>query len=343
MNQLPTQHKSIQSVLLTHLQESFLTMLSPRKPALLRSFAVFIFLAATLPTVIIGTVFTSQASAGDQHSFKYPYEPYNQGAMDPQTTGWPLSDEQRSFSLRPEYERRPGREANKHLPKMWPVTPSAGFWGGTSWIDTHAKLVQYVQSNSGPCDVLLVGDSITQQWGSPLDKGVLNDAWMKHFAKLKTINIGIGGDKVQNVLWRIDHGGVAGIEPKAIVLMIGNNNMFFAPETGVEAVAEGVKTCIANLRSRFPAADVIVVSILPAHQPGNDFYENIIKTNTAINHLKLDNDPKIHTLDLTTDFLKADGTLKQELYTPDNIHLSLSGYAIYAERLKPMLDKIIPN
>ena len=26
----------------------------------------------------------------------------------------------------------------KHLPKMWPVTPSAGNWGGTAWLDTHA-------------------------------------------------------------------------------------------------------------------------------------------------------------------------------------------------------------
>ncbi|MCY2975024.1 MAG: GDSL-type esterase/lipase family protein [Planctomycetota bacterium] len=310
-------------------------MLHFRKPLPLRSFALFAVLAALNANFTIAEV-----AAEDQLTFVYPYDPYNQGAMDSQVTGWPLSDDQLAFSLRPEHERRPGREGNKHLPKMWPVTPSAGFWGGTSWIDTHAKLVQYVQANAGPCDVLLVGDSITQQWGSPLDKGALNDAWMKHFAKLKTINIGIGGDKVQNVLWRIDHGGVAGIEPKAIVLMIGNNNMFFAPETGVEAVVEGVKTCTANLRSRFPAADVVVVNILPAHQPGNAFYENITKTNAALDQLKLDRDPKIHKLDLTTDFLMPDGTLKQELYSSDKIHLSLSGYAIYAERLKPLLDKI---
>jgi lysophospholipase L1-like esterase len=78
-------------------------------------------------------------------------------------------------------------------------------------------------------------------WGSVLDRGILNSAWREVFGELKVINIGIGGDKAQNVLWRLDHGGVAGLQPRVIVLMIGNNNMFFVPETGVEAAAAGVQ------------------------------------------------------------------------------------------------------
>jgi len=128
-------------------------------------------------------------------ALEYAHKP-----ADPQPTGWPLTEAEKAFIAKPEYERRPGRELNQHLPHLWPAVPSAGTWGGTSWVDTHAKLVTYVQANPGPCDVLLVGDSITQQWGSPLDKGVLNAAWVKAFPGAKTINIGIGGDKAQNVL-----------------------------------------------------------------------------------------------------------------------------------------------
>jgi len=108
----------------------------------------------------------------------YPYPPYNEGKMDPQLKGWPLTKDERAYIIeKPEHERRPGSEANKHLPNLWPIIPAAGHWGGTSWLDTHEKLVEYVTANPGSCDVLLVGDSITQQWGSPLDKGVLNEAW----------------------------------------------------------------------------------------------------------------------------------------------------------------------
>lgn len=259
------------------------------------------------------------------HALEYPHV-----TDEPQKTGWPLTTEERAYIVdKPEHERRPGREIGKHLPQLWPQVPTAGHFSGDAWLKLHEVHVRTVQANAGPVDVLLVGDSITIQWG---------ESWAKHFPELNAVNIGIGGDKTQNVLWRLDHGGVEGLEPKAIVLMIGNNNMFFTPETGIEAAAKGIEMCVKNLREKFPEAAIIVAKILPAHAPGNRFYEDIKKTNAALDALKLESDPNVRVLDLTTDFTNADGTLKAELFTPDHIHLSPAGYAVYAEKLKPLLD-----
>lgn len=258
----------------------------------------------------------------------YPF-----ATAEPQKSGWPLTTEERAYVLKPEHERRPGQDVNKHLPEMWPVVPSAGHWGGTSWLDTHAGLVKVADASRGPIDVLLVGDSITMQWGP---------AWEKHFPGLKTVNIGIGGDKTQNVLWRLDHGGVEGLQPRAVVLMIGNNNMFFTPETGIPAAARGIGMCVANLREKFPGARLVVAKILPAHAPGDRFYEDIRKTNLALDALELDRDPKVRVVDLWGDFTNADGTLKAGLFAPDHIHLTQDGgYALYAEKLKPLLHGIL--
>jgi len=255
---------------------------------------------------------------------------YARKPADPQPSGWPLTAEERAYVTgKAEFDRRPGRESNQHLPQLWPVVPTAGFFGGDSWLKIHEGLVKTVQANPGPVDVLLVGDSITIQWGA---------SWAKQFPERKAVNIGIGGDKTQNVLWRLDHGGVDGLQPKTIVLMIGNNNMFFTPETGVVAAAKGVETCARNLREKFPDAELIVAKILPCHAPKNRFYEDILLTNAEIDKLNLGSDPKIRVLDLTADFLNADGTIKRALYTPDNIHLSPEGYAAYAARLKPLLE-----
>jgi lysophospholipase L1-like esterase len=254
---------------------------------------------------------------------------YPHVTAEPQKIGWPLTAEERAYVVdKPEYERRPGRESNKHLPQLWPQVPTAGHFGGDSWLKLHEAHVKTVQANQGPVEVLLVGDSITIQWG---------DSWKQHFPDLKAVNIGIGGDKTQNVLWRLDHGGVDGLQPKAIVLMIGNNNMFFTPETGIEAAAKGIEMCLKNLREKFPAATIIVAKILPAQTPGNRFYEDVKKTNAALDPLKLDSDPNVKVLDLWPDFTNADGTIKKDLFTPDNIHLSPAGYEVYAERLKPLL------
>ena len=255
---------------------------------------------------------------------------YARKPADPQPSGWPLTAEERAYVTgKAEFDRRPGRESNQHLPQLWPVVPTAGFFGGDSWLKIHEGLVKTVQANPGPVDVLLVGDSITIQWGA---------SWAKQFPDRKAANIGIGGDKTQNVLWRLDHGGVDGLQPKTIVLMIGNNNMFFTPETGVAAAAKGVEACARNLREKFPDAELIVAKILPCHAPKSRFYEDILLTNAEIEKLNLGADPKIRVLDLTADFLNADGTIKKALYTPDNIHLSPEGYAAYAARLKPLLE-----
>lgn len=286
----------------------------------------------TLLTLLAAALFVTPVL----HAIDYPCK-----TPEPQKTGWPLTPEERAYVLKPEYERRPGHDVNQHKPELWPLVPSAGNWGGTSWLDTHAKLVEYVKANPGACDVLLVGDSITQQWGSPLEKGELNEAWKKRFASYRTLNIGIGGDKSQNVLWRLDHGGVEGLLPRVVIVMIGNNNMFFTPETGIEAAAKGVQTVVANIREKFPLAEVVVAKILPAHTPGNRFYEDIRKTNLAMDSLKLDSDSKVHVLDLWGDFTNADGSIKAALFTADNIHLSPAGYGVYAERLKPLLEKYI--
>jgi platelet-activating factor acetylhydrolase IB subunit beta/gamma len=256
---------------------------------------------------------------------------YPHTTAEPQKTGWPLTAAERAYVVdKPEHERRPGRESNKHLPQLWPQVPTAGHFGADSWLKLHEAHVKTVQANQGPLDVLLVGDSITIQWG---------DSWKKHFPDLKAVNIGIGGDKTQNVLWRLDHGGVEGLQPKAIVLMIGNNNMFFTPETGIEAAAKGIEMCLKNLREKFPAATIILAKILPAHAPGNRFYEDIKKTNAALDPLKLDSDSNVKVLELWSDFTNADGTIKKDLFTPDNIHLSPAGYAVYAQRLKPLLAR----
>jgi lysophospholipase L1-like esterase len=265
-------------------------------------------------------------ATGSARALDYEYE-----TAEPQKTGWPLTKEEEEYVIKPEFERRPGKEKNKHTPNLWPVVPSAGSFGGRSWLDTHAKLVQMVEANKGPVDVLLVGDSITIQWG---------DSWKRNFPDLKAVNIGIGGEKTQNVLWRLDHGGVDGLEPKVVILMIGNNNMFFTPETGIEPAAKGIKTCALNLREKFPKAPLIVVKVLPAHAPGNRFYEDIKKTNAALDPLDLTADPMVQVLDLTADFTESDGTLKKSLFKPDNIHLAPEGYDAYAARLKPILEKL---
>ena len=102
---------------------------------------------------------------------------------------------------------------------------------------------------------------------------------------------------------------------------------------------EHVNDTLAALRmAPIDPVAIIVAKILPAHAPGVRFYEDIKKTNAALDPLKLDSDPRLRVLDLWSDFTNTDGTIRKNLFTPDNIHLSPAGYAVYAERLKPAME-----
>ena len=269
---------------------------------------------------------------GQLQAFEYPYMP-----ADPQPTGWPLTDAQREYLRKPEHERRPGAPS-KHLPNLWPSVPFAQSWGGDSYADHHDALVKMVQSRKGPCDVLLVGDSITIQFEKDLAG---NANWSLNFPDYSAVNIGVGGDRTHSVLWRLDHGGADGLEPKVIVLMIGNNNQYFTAETGTKAIAEGIKTCAMRLRAQFPKTPIVVVKILPCSKPGDPFYENILKTNADLDHVGITEDPLVQVLDFSKELLNADGTIKEELYATDRIHLSKAGYALYADRLRPILKNLL--
>jgi lysophospholipase L1-like esterase len=256
---------------------------------------------------------------------------------------WPLSPDERDQVLRPEHERRPGAAEGRYEPALWPVTPTAGHWGGAKWLEAHGRLVEHVGERRGPVDILLVGDSIIQQWGSVLDRRPLNAAWQGRFGRYQTVNLGLAGDKTQNVLWRLAHGGVEGLRPRVVLLLIGNNNMYFTRETGVAAAAGGVRACVDQLRARFPEAGLVVVTILPAHAPGHAFYEDIRSTNAALWAMRLEADPHVHLLDLWPDLTEADGTLKRGLFQPDNIHLTRGdGYELFATRLQPLLARLLP-
>jgi GDSL-like Lipase/Acylhydrolase family len=86
------------------------------------------------------------------------------------------------------------------------------------WMKRHEAYNQSIK-NHQDAQLLFIGDSITDAWSGPG-----KEAWNKHFAPRKAINLGIGGDRTQHVLWRLENGNIDGVKPKAAVLMIGTNN-----------------------------------------------------------------------------------------------------------------------
>lgn len=200
-----------------------------------------------------------------------------------------------------------------------------------SWQARHERFLE--RARKGDISVLFVGDSITQGW-----EGNGKKVWAARFDPLKAANFGISGDRTEHVLWRITKGEeLEGIHPKAIVMMIGTNNMrdYKAPE-----IAAGVTAIVKELRTRLPEAKILLLAIFPRDEkPGTAFREKIDQVNKTI--AKLDDGGKtVLFVDIGAKFLGSDGTLSKDIM-PDFLHLSEKGYEIWGDAIDEPLKKLL--
>src|SRR5689334_9616611 len=79
----------------------------------------------------------------------------------------------------------------------------------------HDKFVEIAKR--GGVDVLFLGDSITDAWGGEgHGKSEGSKIFEEEFVPLKAANFGIGGDRTQHVLWRLQNGELDDIQPKVV-------------------------------------------------------------------------------------------------------------------------------
>lgn len=179
--------------------------------------------------------------------------------------------------------------------------------------------------------LLFVGDSITQGWE---DAG--KAAWEKHYASRGALNIGVGGDGTQNVLWRLDQGNVDGIDPRLAVVMIGTNNV--TAGNTVAQVVEGVTAVVAKLRQKLPRTRVLLVGILPREENPGMVRGTVLQINQVLQ--QLEDGQSVFWLDAGSRFVARDGTISRELM-PDFLHLSPSGYALWAETMEERITALL--
>lgn len=205
-----------------------------------------------------------------------------------------------------------------------PVANDAPFWRqDNATINARAQ--------EGGDDLLFVGDSITYGWqlaGQPV--------WDQYYGDRRAMLAGIPGDQTQNVLWRLDHGNLDGIDPRLVVVMIGTNNETDPPDD----VATGVMAIVHDLRVKLPDAGLLLLGILPRGVTATDPQR---EKNTATNGMlrMLAGNEGVDYLDLSPNFLNGDGTQRTGLLQTDDVHPTAPGYEVMAKAMEPLIAAIL--
>lgn len=200
-------------------------------------------------------------------------------------------------------------------------------------------------SKKGEAQLVFLGDSITHGW-----EGKGKAVWEKYWAPLNAANFGIGGDRTEHVLWRMEHGNFDGLKPKEIVLMIGTNNTGHQgrPQKELDGAtyqctaqqtADGVKAIVTKLKEKCPGAKILVLAIFPrGEKPTDKMRQQNEETNAII--AKLADNKTVFFMDIGAKFLQPDGTLSRDIM-PDLLHPNEKGYEIWAEAIAPKVNELL--
>jgi lysophospholipase L1-like esterase len=202
-------------------------------------------------------------------------------------------------------------------------------------------------SKKGEAELVYLGDSITAGWS-----GRGKDVWAKYYGPMgaKAANFGIGGDRTEHVLWRLDNGNFDGLKPKLVVLMIGTNNTGHQgrPQkelngtvyhSTAEETAQGVKAILDKLKAKCPGTKVLLLAIFPR---GANEMDRLRKQNEATNDIikGYADDKTVFFMDIGPKFLQPDGTLSKEIM-PDLLHPNDKGYEIWASAVDDKIKELM--
>jgi len=201
------------------------------------------------------------------------------------------------------------------------------------WWYWHELYVENTAANPN-ISIIFYGDSLTQFWN---DEGL--PLFNQLYAPLGAVNYGLGADRTQNLLWRIQNGELTGLNPKLIVLKIGLNNIW---EDNLTEVADGIATVVSTFRQMLPNTKILLLSVLPASPGAGDglwMFPRVYEVNMRIRYLS--DEQNVFYFDMFDEFRASTwGELKEGYYT-DGVHLSPAGYQQWANSMADIFNQLV--
>jgi lysophospholipase L1-like esterase len=200
------------------------------------------------------------------------------------------------------------------------------------WKDQNKEINADLKKLGDKIDLAFVGDSITRRWRGDGNKEV----WNKYWGAYKAVNMGIGGDATQNVLYRLKNGQLDGYQARVFVVMIGTNNCW-GQKTVPEDVAAGVKSVVELIQTKQPKSKILLLSILPVGEKPNPGRKLRDEINKLISKFQ---GGSVEYMDISAKFLEPDGAISKDVM-PDFLHLSPKGYEIWSEAIKDKVKALL--
>lgn len=205
-------------------------------------------------------------------------------------------------------------EEKGNHPTIIPVTQFRD--GHYNWYKRHRDIIE--KNRGKHFDRIIIGNSIIHYWGGVdgnIQRG--SDSW--EGLSGKSLNLGCGWDKTENVLWRIQHDELDHVTADKIILKIGTNNLRNSGGDSDEEITGAIEKIIEAIAARRPEAEITVMGVLPRR----DLEKRVKALNKQISRMAKKN--KIKYLDPGKELLGKGGKIDESFFT-DGLHPNAEGY-----------------
>ena len=212
------------------------------------------------------------------------------------------------------------------------ITYPTGRFYKNNWLKNHKNQAALIKSSKNVSTVLL-GDSIVAGFFR------YPNIWYKFFNE-NTINCGIGGDKIQNVLWRAEYIPLPQSLEYALIIC-GTNNL---DTDDSEKIADGLFCIALALKKRINHLKIVINGILPRDERNTvrrqkSFIVNELLENKCTNY----SNTSIYYLSPDGNWIRENGHLDKSLFYKDNLHLIEKGYLKLPLSIKRKINLIQEN
>jgi GDSL-like Lipase/Acylhydrolase family len=205
-----------------------------------------------------------------------------------------------------------------------PVPKTAQFW--QTAFDRNQALAKNRAADLTPLDLVILGDSITEHWLGTTG-GMENSAYedsRKAFQQILTrkgggavdsLALGIAGDRIPNLLFRLQAAGYAKyLRPAVWWIVIGTNDMAMG-WCNPDVVLAGNIAVVEEILERQPKATIVINSVLPRLPAGlRPFIDEI---NTRLRQYACETAADVHFFNATSIFRDDKGEV---IHMSDGVH-----------------------
>ena len=156
------------------------------------------------------------------------------------------------------------------------------------------------------------------------------------FSQFEVVNAGFGGSCFQDA-WRLRDTLIYALNPDILMVYEGDNDLH--DRIPIDDIVATASMLLEDVSLRMPDLDVVVVA--PKASPARYHLKSqYLQLNASLRLLAMDHGA--HWLDFWDVQHREDGTLREDLFIADRLHLNDEGYEVWVRELRRQLPWLDP-